>query len=116
CPLDPRLKTRVCARTMYHKLKPLSLSASFWSTSEDSPVESEFMYSFGVTLRSDIWVKQTEPGQTNRAYLGAFLSKLADSLSPVTVKREIYSSDFWHDLSLYPAEIGTVPDDPADEY
>lgn len=103
-------------RQANHKLKPLSLAVSFWSTSEDSPVESEFMYSFGVTLRSDIWVKQTEAGHTNRAYLGAFLSELADALSPVTVKREIYSSDFWYDLSLYPAEIGNVPNDPADEY
>ncbi|EMA26715.1 hypothetical protein [Haloarcula argentinensis] len=101
---------------------PLSLSVSFWPTSEDSPIESEYMYTFSVGLRSDIWIKKsdtelTDTDRANRAYLGEFLSELDETLSPVIVKCEEDGGDFWYDLSLDPGSgIGTVPNDPADEF
>lgn len=104
-------------RAVNGKPDPLSVTISLWPDRGGGPVDSQFLYRILVSIRSDIWVRRTDVGETNRRYLGEFLSELADAVSPVAVNREKDDqSDFWYDLSLYSAERGNTPFDPSAIY
>ncbi|MDS0261030.1 hypothetical protein NDI56_16645 [Haloarcula sp. S1CR25-12] len=112
---DVLVKRTNCVR--YHKgkprgepktLDPLSIVVSLREVPDGSDVDTDYARSVAIHLRSDVWVKNTEAGKVNRAYLGEFLEQVASAISAEAVSRERYDySDFWYDLSLgTPDEIG----------
>ncbi len=80
---------------------PLDLTISFAPNRYHDDIDSPYLFHISVSLRSDIWLAKTERGETNRAYLSAFLGRLSDTLPVEKVDREVYSaSDMWNDLDI----------------
>ena len=80
---------------------PLSVTVLFDTNRGIQGGDSEHLIHVSVSLRSDIWLEQSERGNVNRAFLSAFLERIENSLPVALINRDVYrTSDFWVDLGI----------------
>jgi hypothetical protein len=82
--------------------EPLRMSANYLSSKNYPSVTTDHVLTFAVGMTSDLWLRTSENGQKNRAYLVEFFKEIADVVSAMSIKRDKYATnDFWNDLSVY---------------
>lgn len=89
-------------RPELNKTDPLCISANYRRSKNYPSVTTDHVLTVTVSMKSDLWLRKTENGQRNRAYLVEFFEEIADAISTVSIQRDKYAtSDFWNDLSVY---------------
>lgn len=80
---------------------PLDLTISYYQNNGNYDVNSDFVFTVHLGVRSNIWFEQTDWGETNRMYLSAFFDRIVDEISVEKTISNVYrSSDFWSDLGI----------------
>ena len=81
---------------------PLEMTVTYRPAGNIPSVTADYVLTVSVSMHSDIWLRMSDNGKQNRAYLKGFLSDIADAISAELITRDKYkTSDFWNDLSVY---------------
>jgi hypothetical protein len=92
---------------------PLRVSANHRESRNYPSVTAEHVLTVSVSMASDIWLRASEDGRNNRAYLMSFFEDIADAISATSVQRDKYgTSDFWNDLSVYSGDDDYIELEP----
>jgi len=81
---------------------PLEMTVTYRPAGNIPSVTTDYVLTVSVSMHSDIWLRMSDNGKQNRAYLKDFFSDIADAISAELINRDKYkTSDFWNDLSVY---------------
>lgn len=81
---------------------PLRITVNHRPSKNYPSISTEHVLTVSVSMASDIWLRTSDDGRKNRAYLVGFFEDVANTVSATSVQRDKYStSDFWNDLSVY---------------
>lgn len=84
---------------------PLEMTVAYRPAGNTPSVTTDYVLTVSVSMHSDIWLRMSDNGKRNRAYLRDFFSDIADAISAEFINRDKYeTSDFWNDLSVYSSD------------
>ncbi|EMA26718.1 hypothetical protein C443_00077 [Haloarcula argentinensis DSM 12282] len=96
---------------------PLELTVTHRPAQNIQSVTTNHVLTVSVAMHSDLWLRNSESGRKNRAYLLDFFADIADAISATSVQRDKYrTSDFWNDLSVYSSDDDYIELEPEAIY
>ena len=84
---------------------PLEMTVTYRPAGNIPSVTTDYVLTVSVSMHGDIWLRMSDNGKQNRAYLKDFFSDITDAISAELINRDTYkTSDFWNDLSVYSSD------------
>lgn len=93
---------------------PIEIVISHDTTPMKVERQTDFVFQISISLRSDLWISQTEQGMFNRRNLSAFLYSIDEQYQSPVIERDVYvTSDMWSDLNT---QVDPTEFDPQEIY